>query len=176
MSPMKERAIIFFLVKFIGFYLVLNTLYGFWFESFEPRADPLTHLVTRQSAWVISLFEPDIVTEPYTNSPEVSIKQREKVVINVFEGCNSINVMIVFLSFIVAFAGQWKDTLAFSAASLLLIYLLNLARVILLFFVAKYYPNSLYFFHKYLFTGGIYLVVFVLWYLWIQKFRKLQHA
>jgi exosortase family protein XrtF len=173
---MKEKAIVLFIVKFIGFYLVLNTLYGFWHESYEPRADPLTGSVTYQCARIISLVESGITAEPYANSPEVSIKQAGKIVINVFEGCNGLNVMIVFLSFVVAFAGQWKETVVFSILGIALIYLLNLGRVISLFFIAKYYPNGLYFFHKYLFTGGLYIVVFCLWYLWIQRFRKLQHA
>jgi exosortase family protein XrtF len=173
---MVNKTIILFIVKFIGFYLLLNTIYGFWYESFNPVADPLTRVVTHQCANVISWVEPGVKAEPYPRGPEVSVKQDDKVVINVFEGCNGVNVMIVFLSFVVAFSGTWKSTIAFSAAGIGVIYLANLGRVITLFFIAKYYPQSLYFFHKYLFTAGLYLFVFVMWYLWIEKFRRQNHA
>jgi exosortase family protein XrtF len=173
---MGNRTIILFIVKFIGLYLLLNTIYGFWYESYSPIADPITRVVTDQCARIISWVEPNVTTELSTREPEVSVKQGGKIVINVFEGCNGINVMIVFLAFVVAFSGTWKPTALFSIAGLGVIYVANLGRVITLFFIAKYYPQSLYFFHKYLFTAGLYLVVFVMWYLWIEKFRSRRHA
>jgi exosortase family protein XrtF len=150
--------------------LLLNTLYGFWVESYRPDADPLTQAVTIQSAWLISLFERDIsvLSEP---GPNIPITQGSRTVIEVFEGCNGLNVMIVFLCFVVAFSGTVKKTAIFCFAGVIVIYLINLLRVSLLFFVSKYYHEGLYFFHKYAFTGGLYVVVFVMWYLWVQKFR-----
>jgi exosortase family protein XrtF len=173
---MKDKAIILFIVKFIGLYLLLNTAYGFWYESYHPQADPLTYVVTRQTAWIISMLEPGITAEQYGDAPEIAVRQAGKTVIDVFEGCNGLNVMIVFLSFIIAFSRSWRGTTLFSFAGIAAIYVANLGRVVFLFFIAKYYPHSLYFFHKYLFTGGLYLLVFVMWYLWIQRFRKPANA
>jgi exosortase family protein XrtF len=168
---MKQKAIIVFLVKFIGLYLLLNTIYGFWIESYRPAPDPLTRIVTRQSAWIISVFESDISTTP-SDGPNIPVTQNGQRVISVFEGCNSLNVMIVFLSFVVAFSGRWKETIIYCLAGLGAIYLMNLGRVSMLFFVAKYYPNGLYFFHKFAFTGGLYVVVFIMWYVWIQRLKR----
>jgi exosortase family protein XrtF len=167
---MKNRVIILFLAKFIGLYLVLNTMYGFWIESYRPAADPLTRVVTVQSVWLISLFEEDISigTKP---GPNIPVVQADRVIIEVFEGCNGLNVMIVFLCFVVAFSGTLKKTTIFCIAGILVIYLMNLFRVSMLFFVSKYYHEALYFFHKYAFTGGLYAAVFVMWYLWVQRFR-----
>ena len=168
---MKEKSIIIFLVKFIGLYLVLNTLYGLWIESYRPAADPLTGIVTVQSAWIVSIFEPGISVLP-ARGPNFPVAQNDDVVISVFEGCNGLNVMIVFLSFVVAFSGKWKETTVFSLAGIVVIYLLNLVRVSSLFFVAKYYPQGLYFFHKFAFTGGLYVIVFLMWFVWIQRVKR----
>src|SRR5436190_22132575 len=91
-EAMVNRTIILFIVKFIGLYLLLNTLYGFWYESYRPHADPLTSIVTRQSAWIISFIEPDISSQPSADEPEIAVRQSGKTVINVFEGCNGLNV------------------------------------------------------------------------------------
>jgi exosortase family protein XrtF len=165
----EQKTILFFLVKFIGLYLVLNTVYGFWISSYSPLPDPITKIVTHQTAALVSLTEDNISVGVGVNSSNVPIRQNDKTVVSVFEGCNSLNVMIVFISFIGAFTGTWKKTILFGLAGLVLIYLFNLLRVGLLFYIAKYYPDNLYFFHKYLFTGILYALVFFFWYLWVKK-------
>lgn len=164
-----QKAILFFLLKFIGLYIVLNTAYGLWIEHYDPLPDPLTMIVTKQSAALISITEENISIGEDTRFPTVPVRQNGDTVISVFEGCNSLNVMIVFISFVTAFTGTWKKSLVFGAIGIVLIYLANLLRVGLLFFIAKYYPDNLYFFHKYLFTGLLYVLVFFLWYLWVRK-------
>lgn len=164
-----QKAILLFLLKFIGLYIVLNTAYGLWIAHYRPLPDPLTNIVTHHTAALISLAEDDISVGEIDNSPYVPIRQQTTTVVSVFEGCNSLNVMIVFLSFVVAFTGTLKKSVVFSLTGIVLIYILNLFRVGLLFFIAKYYPNNLYFFHKYLFTGVLYALVFFLWYLWVVR-------
>jgi exosortase family protein XrtF len=170
----SQKAILFFLLKFIGLYLVLNTAYALWISRYEPMPDPLTIIVTQQTAALISISEDDISIGEAVNSSNVPVKQNGKTVISVFEGCNSLNVMIVFVSFIVAFTGTAKRTAFFALAGIVMIYLFNLLRVGLLFFIAKYYPGNLYFFHKYLFTGLLYMLVFVLWYFWVTRLWKVK--
>lgn len=163
-----QKAIIFFLLKFVGLYIVLNTVYALWTSSYEPLPDPMTKLVTDNSVSLISLKEKNVtVGEPV--NPNVPVINNGTTVIEVFEGCNGINVMIVFLSFVIAFTGSLKKTFWFIVVGLALIYIANLFRVSLLYFVSKYYHDSLYFFHKYLFTGLLYILVFVLWYFWVTK-------
>lgn len=165
----EQKAIIFFLVKFIGFYLVLNTVYGLWISSYDPLPDPVTKIVTAHTAALISITEDNVTVGERVNSPSVPLNQDGRAVVSVYEGCNSLNVMIVFVSFIVAYTGTIKKTLLFGVLGIVLIYIFNLCRVGLLFYIAKYYPNNLYFFHKYLFTGLLYGLVFLLWYFWVKK-------
>jgi exosortase family protein XrtF len=164
-----QRAILFFLLKFIGLYIVLNTIYGTWVGYYAPLPDPITKMVTHHTAALLSVTQSNVSVGEAINSPNVPLRQDNDTIVSVFEGCNSLNVMIVFISFIVAFTGTWKKTLVFSLIGIVLIYVFNLFRVGLLFYIAKYWPNNLYFFHKYLFTGLLYAMVFFLWYLWVKR-------
>jgi exosortase family protein XrtF len=164
-----QKAILFFLLKFIGLYIVLNTVYGSWVAYYAPMPDPVTTMVTHHTAALLSLTQENVSVGEAINSPNVPLRQDNETVVSVFEGCNSLNVMFVFISFIVAFTGTWKKTIVFSLIGIALIYTFNLFRVGLLFYIAKYWPNNLYFFHKYLFTGLLYAMVFFLWYFWVKR-------
>ncbi|MFM8912146.1 MAG: exosortase family protein XrtF, partial [Flammeovirgaceae bacterium] len=148
-----------------------NTLYGFWIEWYRPSADPMTVQVAKVVAKGISWIDEDVKAIQMANSQNVAIRNEEGIVIEVFEGCNSINVMLVFVSFIIAFRGTLLKTIQFAAMGCAVIYLLNLLRVAALYAVELNWPRYLYLFHKYLFTGGIYLAVFFLWYLWSKQVK-----
>lgn len=168
----ENKTALLFLAKFVIFYFVLNTAYGFWVESYYPSADPITVWVSKHTAWILSFFHSSINTVAEPLSVYVAITLIGETIIHVFEGCNSINVMIVFGVFVLAFSNRWYQEWKFLLLGLITIYIMNLARVTGLFWMALYFPDSLYFFHKYLFTGMIYGVVFLLWFVWVSNVQK----
>lgn len=161
-----------FLTKYVLVYLVLNTLYAFYVEYYSPNPDPVTILVTKHAAFVISRVDHEVSYRVVGEKANVPITKNLETIIEVFEGCNSINVVVVFVSFIIAFKGHWKDTVQFIFLGAAVIYSVNLLRIIGLYWVALQFPNALYFFHKFLFTGFIYLFVFALWYWWTIKVKQ----
>ena len=162
-----------FLARFLAFYLVANILYGWWITSFSPKADPVTVSETHQSAFILGItgFD-DVKTMAHPSKPAERIMLGERPVLAVYEGCNGINVWIIFAGFLFAFGGLKKNVLIFIGIGSLIIYVINLGRILFLFFIALNYPNSLYFFHKYFFTAGLYMVVFALWYFWIKRYGQ----
>jgi exosortase family protein XrtF len=164
----KYKPALRFLGIFVGLYLLLNTFYGLWIQHYYPQVDPFTVSIAKQVAALLTLFGQEFSANAEIASANVALWLNNQVVVYVFEGCNGINVMIVYLSFLVAYKGRTRQFLLFFFGGLTLIYLLNLVRVGLLAEVALFYPEQLYFFHKYLFTGFIYAVVFVLWYYWVK--------
>ncbi len=158
-----------FLGVFLGLYLGLNIIYGIWISSYGNQADKATWIVTEQTSSLLNLFGEETQTRPKEGAATVSIIKDSRVALGVFEGCNSINVMIVFVAFLFAFRGSWKSMAWFLPLGLALIYLANLVRVVLLYFVAEYWRQYFYYIHKYLFTAAIYLIVFILWWWWIEK-------
>jgi exosortase family protein XrtF len=163
-----------FLGIFLGCYLVSNLLYGLWIESYHNQPDAITRLVTKQVTTCLRAWGEDIHDTVSLSRPSVSIMTDEHtVVVNVYEGCNGINVLIVFLSFIIAFGGSWRKALWFIPLGIGLIYLANLVRVGALYGVARYYQPYFYYVHKYFFTASIYLLVLLLWWFWIEKVNQL---
>jgi exosortase family protein XrtF len=167
----ENRNALIFLLVFASLYLVLNTAYGFYIQHYYPSSDPFTQNVTAQVVWFISLFDPSVTWQASILNNNVAVSNTMSTVIYVFEGCNGLNVMIVYLSFLLAFKGSPKKTLVFAGGGIVAIHLLNLLRLDLLYFVALYFQSQLYFVHKYLFTGIIYALVFVLWYFWVRSVK-----
>jgi exosortase family protein XrtF len=160
---------IFFLIKFLGLYLSLNILYGFYVTSYEPKPDPITRLATQQTASILTFLSWPCTTKDYPSKPSVAIQHQAKTIVSVYEGCNSINVMIVFLAFVLSFGSPTKALSWYVPLGLVVIYVVNLFRIGLLFLVSLKLPHFLYFTHKYLFTAFIYLVVLLLWLYWIKR-------
>ena len=158
-----------FLGIFLGLYLGLNVLYGLWISSYGTEADPLTWLVTKNGSSILNVLGEGTNIAANPAQPSVSIQIGFRSVVSVYEGCNSLNVMIVFISFLLAFGGSRKKLAWFLPVGLIVIYGVNLARVVGLFYVAEYWQNYFYYVHKYAFTGIIYLFVLALWWIWIEK-------
>lgn len=173
MSFSEFRPTILFLVKFVGIYLVGNLLYGLFITSFEPKPDPVTHVVSEQTAFVLNVCGYHVVAEDDERKPTTDINYLGRTRLSVFEGCNGINTMIIFVAFLLAFGPISKNLLWFIPTGLLIIHLMNLVRITLLFFVSEYLPNAMYFTHKYFFTAILYVVIFVLWVWWVKRYSGL---
>jgi exosortase family protein XrtF len=166
------RPTIFFLLKFFGLYLVGNLVYGAYVTDWAPRPDAMTTWVTQQSADVLNLFGWEVEAYEHESKPNTFIATEIKPIISVYEGCNGLNVVVVFLAFLLAFGPYKKTMLWFIPLGLVVIHVSNIARIVLLAMVSEYLPGFLYFTHKYLFTAFIYLFVFLLWIWWVMKLAK----
>jgi exosortase family protein XrtF len=80
--------------------------------------------------------------------------------------------MILFVSFIVAFAQKFKKTLLYMLGGLALIYATNIIRIVLLSIALYQYPESSDFLHDIVFPGIIYGMVFLLWLFWVRAISK----
>ncbi|MFZ5973674.1 MAG: exosortase family protein XrtF [Bacteroidota bacterium] len=158
-----------FLFIFLALYLVLNLIYSAWITSLGTQPDPLTRWVSVQTSWLLNRFGEATTVQNHFTRPTVSIIAEETVVLSVFEGCNGVNVAIVFVSFLAAFGGRVRAMAWFLPGGLLIIHFFNIARVTLLYAVARYHYHYFYYVHKYLFTALLYIVVFALWWIWIEK-------
>jgi exosortase family protein XrtF len=165
---LKEfRPALLFLGKFLVFYFVGNILYGLFIESHHNRPDTVTRVVTNHSAWLLNVIGHRVTVEDHKSEPKIALKQHQRVVLYIFEGCNSVNVIIVFLSFLFAYGGSPRKLAIFLPTGLLTIHVFNLLRLDLLFYMAWSNSSQFYYFHKYFFTAILYLVVFALWTVWV---------
>jgi len=175
--PLKEfKPTILFLVKFIGIYIVANLLYGIYVTAYSPGPDPITSVTSRQTAVALGICGWPSVTQDNEKKPTTLLIHEGRSVLAIYEGCNGINIMIIFVAFLFAFGPIGKHLLIFALAGILIIHLMNLARISLLFWVVLYLPDFVYFVHKYLFTAMLFVIVFVLWIVWVRRFSLLKEV
>lgn len=173
MSLLKtNRPFFLFLLKFTVSYLLLSGIYWLYLEQFDTannEPDSMTHLVAQQARDLILVSGGDSAITLHPNDPSYRFFINGKSVARIIEGCNAISVMILFVSFIVAFSGTLKRTLLFITAGMIIIHILNVTRISLLCLGFYHYPNYKDITHDIIFPLFIYGVVFLLWVIWVTK-------
>jgi len=171
----KYKLVIRFILIFLLVYSALTIAYNMYLNhsdgsKFYP--DYLTNLVAKQTNTLLNGvgYEANIVA--HANEPSMKIIINGKFVARVIEGCNAISIIILFLSFIIAFAGKFKTTLMYCLAGSIIIYAFNLIRIVILSIGLYHYPWRKEILHTVIFPMLIYGTVFLLWMFWVNRFSK----
>jgi len=173
----KYKSVVKFILTFLLVYLLLSVTYKLYLDysdgsKFYP--DYLTNLVAKQSELLLQSFGYDATIEKHSNEPSMKLIINNKFVARVVEGCNSISVIILFISFIIAFAGRFKVTFLYLFAGSVLIYVVNLGRIVILTIGLYHYPWRREILHTVIFPLIIYGIVFLLWMFWVNRFSNLK--
>tara|TARA_R110002111_G_scaffold99484_9_gene154006 strand:+ start:11168 stop:11719 length:552 start_codon:yes stop_codon:yes gene_type:complete len=172
----KYKAVIKFTLTFLLVYTVCSLLYKFYLQysdgsKFYP--DYITNLVAKQTENILNVLGYSAEVLAHSDEPSMKLFLNGNFTARIIEGCNSISVIILFLSFIVAFSGKLKTTFFYILAGSVLIYVVNLFRIVLLSLGLYHYPEYSEVLHKVVFPGIIYGMVFLLWIFWVNRFSKL---
>jgi exosortase family protein XrtF len=170
----KYKPVVRFILLFLGSYVVLSSCYAFYLNMSQGGnyyPDYITHLVANQCSAFIGSFE-NAVVEPHAAEPSMKLLVNGKFVARIIEGCNSISIIILFTSFVIAFAQKFKKTLLFLLAGAVLIYTVNILRIVFLAYALYHYPEYEKILHSVVFPGIIYGMVFLLWMLWVRTLKE----
>jgi exosortase family protein XrtF len=171
----KYKSVIRFIITFLVVYGVLSITYKLYLDYSENSRyypDYLTNLVAKQSESLIEAIGYDTKIEAHPNESSMKLIINNKFVARVIEGCNSVSVIILFVSFIIAFAGKWKTTLFYLLVGSVLIYIINLIRIVILSVGLYHYPWRREILHTVIFPLIIYGFVFLLWMFWVNRFAN----
>jgi exosortase family protein XrtF len=173
----RQRNIVLFLVKFFATYFVLFVLYSVYLQKTQQKDDgfvcsPITTMVAEQTEVVLSFFGYDAAHIQHEEEMSVKLLLNGHYTARVIEGCNSLSIIILFLSFIIAFSGSLKATILYGILGSGIIYIVNLLRIAFLTVMLYKYPNQQEFLHNLVFPAIIYGTTFLLWVIWVQKFSK----
>jgi len=177
----KNKAVIVFLLRFFISYIVLSSAYN-WYLSTNTaketnyKTDAITRLVANQTVAIANFLGFNFSTEQHQEELSYKLYTDNKYVARVVEGCNSISVIILFWAFIIAFAGKIKHTIIFGIVGALLIYTINLLRIVILTLAVDTYPEHTHFLHHIVFPAIIYSFTFVLWIVWVKYFASKKKA
>lgn len=174
---------ILFLLKFFGVYLICSFLYGFYIQQYDtaeqPITDPATRFVTNQCISTANLmgYNAEAIENDHINYDSAeeqtydSLWLNDTYAVSIEEGCNGVNLMIIFTAFVIGFGGRFLNMVIFIPAGIVFIHLANIGRLMLLSLLnVEWEGQAFHFFHKYGFTAIIYVAIFLLWYLWVMRF------
>ncbi|MDR4891412.1 MULTISPECIES: exosortase family protein XrtF [unclassified Chryseobacterium] len=162
------------LLRFIIIYLVLLIAYQFYLNSGKDSGlDSFSRMIANQVTSLQSVI--GYPTELYDDvkNEQVWFYVKHNYVTRMVEGCNAISVIILFVSFVFAFYKGVK-TFVFVGVGLVLLYIINLLRIVGLNIVMSDHKEYGKMFHDFIFPAIIYGSVVVLWLIWI-KFFALKH-
>jgi exosortase family protein XrtF len=172
---LKYKSVVKFILTFLTVYIILTIGYKLYLDFSDGSTyypDYITNLVAKQSESLITTLGYDAKIVPHPDEPSMKLLVNSKFVARVVEGCNSISVIILFISFIIAFAGKFKDTFIYAFAGSVLIYVVNLLRIAILSIGLYKYPWREDILHTVIFPMIIYGMVFLLWMFWVKRFSK----
>jgi exosortase/archaeosortase family protein len=134
---------------------------GKWMDKGEAT---LAIWVFNQSSWIIShIFRINITIEGqimwFKNGSGVSIGS----------ACSGLKQIMQFVLLLIIYPGPWKHKSWFIPLGIILIYLTNLARVSGMAITAIISPERIRFIHDTILRTMFYVVIFVLWWIWVEK-------
>lgn len=171
----RYAPVIRFIFTFLGTYLLLALLYNLYLQNFDSAAyypDFLTHLVAVQSEAVVSALQYNARVTPGYPEANMHLMVNGEFVARIIEGCNAASIIILFVSFMLAFSGKIKTTFFFTLSGIVLIYVTNILRIAFMAIGIYELPQYAHFLHAIAFPLVIYGVVFLLWVLWIIIYTK----
>ena len=140
---------------------------GFTLVAWQPVNDgfvePFTAAIAKVSAKILDLFGQQTVmngTRVYGKGFAVDIEN----------GCNGIEALIIFLSATLSFPAPWKARLTGLVLGVIGIQIVNLIRVVALFMTGVYFPSFFDSSHTVVWQTVVILFAVLLWVFWAQRF------
>jgi len=86
------------------------------------------------------------------------------------ESCSGFKQMWQVVVLFLFFPGPWKTKLWYIPMGMLSMYLFNIIRIVGLSFTMLNWPEHWDFIHMWIFRPVYYLIIFILWVIWVEKF------
>ncbi len=131
--------------------------------------DPYTTFVAHEARVVLNLFG-----ERATVVGQTLGSQRFSVVI--YNGCNGLEAMLIFVCGVLAFPAGWLRKLLGVVLGFFAIQIVNVVRVVSLFYVGVFKPEWFSTTHVFVWQSAIILFGVLLWLLWVQRYAIARDA
>lgn len=123
---------------------------------------PYTAFIARMSATALRVLgEPAAVTGCVVSSPRFAV--------TIYNGCNGLITSLIFIAGVLAFPARWTAKLVGVVGGLVIIQILNLIRVLSLFYIGIYFPDYFNNAHVFIWQSLIIISGVVLWVVWANR-------
>jgi exosortase H (IPTLxxWG-CTERM-specific) len=124
---------------------------------------PYTTMIAKVSGLLLRLFGEDItINGCLLRSPRFAV--------TIYNGCNGLITSLIFVSGVLAFPARWSAKLVGVVGGLLSIQIINLIRIISLFYIGIYLPQFFNQSHIFIWQSLVILAGVTLWIIWAHKF------
>jgi len=161
---------------FIIITLTIHYTYRYWANTthYLPINSQMTlahekmaGIVFDQSIWIID----NILHIPVTIEENRLIRFQNNGFVAINHGCSGLKPILQYLLLMLIFPGPWKHKAWFLPMGIVIVHLTNLFRICGLAVITVTIPEYWDFSHDYLFRPFFYVVIFLLWVWWAEKFR-----
>ncbi|MEI7660565.1 MAG: exosortase H [Bacteroidota bacterium] len=161
---LQKLPVLFFV---LGFAVLMILFYLCWLSDFfQTGIQP--HIVSvnaRISSFILNIFGmKTTVTKEVIASTFFSI--------SIARGCDGMEAMALFATAILAFPSAWKFKIMGVLAGVALLFMLNIVRIISLFYIGLKYPKIFEFMHVEVWQAIFIIVAIGLWIFWIKWSRR----
>jgi exosortase H (IPTLxxWG-CTERM-specific) len=151
-----------FLVLFLSILGVLFTVVALR-QVNDALIDPYTATIARMSGFVLRLFgEEAVVNGCVVSSPRFAV--------TIYNGCNGLVTSLILVAGILAFPAHWSAKLIGIAGGLFAIQLINLVRIVSLFYIGVFLPEHFNDAHIFIWQSLVILAGVSLWIAWAHLF------
>jgi exosortase/archaeosortase family protein len=142
-----------------------------WLESFDfiiGSADWLARQVYLSSLW----FNKNILFLTITTSEPNTMWFSNGSHVKIDEGCSGLKQFYQILVLFVLFPGPWKHKMWYIPFGFFVMFLANIFRIVCLSLIALWIPQHWDFAHEWILRPFFYVIIFLLWVYWVEKFRR----
>lgn len=159
------------------FVIITLVFHALWWDFYEwiigfsfiaASADWLARAVYTLALW----FNKNVLMLSVTTSEPNTMWFTNNTYVRVDEGCSGLKQFYQIAVLFILFPGPWKHKLWYIPASFLVMFLVNVFRIVVLSLVAIHWPQHWDFIHEWVLRVFFYVVIFGLWVVWVEKFRQ----
>lgn len=129
----------------------------------DHAIEPFTAGIARVSGGVLDLMGQNITQQG-------TILRSPRFAVNIRNGCNGVEAMLIFLAAVLAFPAPWRSRFLGLAFGILAIQAVNLVRVVALFLTGAYFPRLFDASHTVVWQTLVILSGVLLWIFWANRF------
>ena len=151
---------------FLLFVVLLAVMFGLeltpWAQDWLVL--PWTSALASISTWIVTLFDGNVVA-----TGKVMSSSTNGFAVSIEAGCNGVEATLVLLAAMLAFPAPWKHKVVGLVLGILAVQLLNILRVISLFYLGQWNYDVFEWAHLYVWQALIMLDVLVVWLIWVRR-------
>ena len=151
---------------FILFIVVLAVLFGLELTPWAQEwfVVPWTNALAAMSTSIVTMFDPNVVA-----TGKVIRSAANGFAVSIEAGCNGVEATLVLLAAILAFPAPWRHKAIGLVIGVVAVQLLNIVRVISLFYLGQWNFDAFEWAHLYVWQGLIMLDVLIVWLIWVRR-------